>query len=79
MKRGAEIDLEIVDVAYGGDGIARHEGRIVFVPFTITGEEKVPAVRHPEHGEHSRQILREVGYSEAEIEALRGAGTIGGP
>ena len=48
-------------------------------PFTITGVDKVPAVRHPDHGEHSRQILREAGYSEAEIEALRGAGTIGGP
>jgi formyl-CoA transferase len=48
-------------------------------PFTITGEDKVPATRHPEHGEHSREILRSAGYSEAEIEALRGAGTIGGP
>ena len=48
-------------------------------PFTITGEDKVPATRHPEHGEHSREILRGAGYLEAEIEALRGAGTIGGP
>ena len=38
MKRGEEIELEITDVAYGGDGIARHEGRVVFVPFAIPGE-----------------------------------------
>lgn len=30
-------------------------------PFTITGVDKVPAVRHPEHGEHSKQILRDAG------------------
>lgn len=48
-------------------------------PFTLTGEEKVPANRHPEHGEHSREILLGAGYSATEIDALRAAGTIGGP
>ncbi|MGA0849296.1 MAG: class I SAM-dependent RNA methyltransferase [Chthoniobacterales bacterium] len=38
MKRGDEAVFEITDVAYGGAGIARHEGRVVFVPFTIPGE-----------------------------------------
>ena len=38
MKRGDSLKLSITDVAYGGDGIARHEGRVVFVPFTIPGE-----------------------------------------
>ena len=48
-------------------------------PFTISDEAKVPATRHPEHGEHSRQILRDVGYGEDEIEILHRVGTIGGP
>jgi formyl-CoA transferase len=48
-------------------------------PFTLTGENKIPPTRHPEHGEHSRDILRSAGYSEAEIDALHKAGTIGGP
>ena len=39
MKLGAEFVLDITDVAYGGAGIGRHEGRVVFVPFTITGEK----------------------------------------
>jgi len=48
-------------------------------PFTITDEAKISPTRHPEHGEHSREILRSAGYSETEIVALHKAGTIGGP
>ncbi|MCC6718987.1 MAG: CoA transferase [Acetobacteraceae bacterium] len=48
-------------------------------PFTLEGSPKVPPTRHPEHGEHSRQILRDAGYGDAEIETLHNAGTIGGP
>jgi 23S rRNA (uracil1939-C5)-methyltransferase len=32
------MDLEITALAFGGDGIARHEGRVVFVPFTAPGD-----------------------------------------
>ncbi len=38
MKPGVELSLDITGIAYGGAGIARHEGRVVFVPFTIPGE-----------------------------------------
>ena len=38
MRRGETLTLDITDTAYGGAGIARHEGRVVFVPFTIPGE-----------------------------------------
>jgi len=38
MKRGEELTLDITDVAYGGAGLARHEGRVIFVPFTLPGE-----------------------------------------
>jgi 23S rRNA (uracil1939-C5)-methyltransferase len=31
-------DLEIQDVAFGGKGVARDEGKAVFIPFTIDGE-----------------------------------------
>lgn len=33
------IKLKIHDVAFGGSGVARDEGKVVFVPFTIEGEE----------------------------------------
>jgi 23S rRNA (uracil1939-C5)-methyltransferase len=33
------LPITIGDVAFGGKGVARHNGCVVFVPFTITGEE----------------------------------------
>ncbi len=35
----SDFRLEITDIANGGQGIGRHEGRPIFVPFTIPGEE----------------------------------------
>lgn len=32
------ITLSVHDVAFGGKGVARHEGKVVFVPFVIPGE-----------------------------------------
>jgi len=32
------IDLAIDDVAFGGKGVARADGKVVFVPFTVDGE-----------------------------------------
>ncbi|MGN8553525.1 UNVERIFIED_CONTAM: class I SAM-dependent RNA methyltransferase [Microbacterium sp. SLM126] len=38
---GPIIDLEIGDVAHGGVFVARHEGRVVFVPDVLPGERVV--------------------------------------
>jgi len=35
---GAEIELDIHDVAFGGRGVGRHDGCVVFVPGTLAGE-----------------------------------------
>jgi 23S rRNA (uracil1939-C5)-methyltransferase len=32
------VELQIEDVAFGGKGVGRAEGKVVFVPFTIDGE-----------------------------------------
>src|SRR6476646_6650405 len=39
MTLRTPIQLTITDVAFGGKGVARHEGKVYFVPFTIPGEE----------------------------------------
>jgi tRNA/tmRNA/rRNA uracil-C5-methylase (TrmA/RlmC/RlmD family) len=33
------LTLDIQDIAFGGKGVARHEGKVYFVPFTIPGEK----------------------------------------
>ena len=32
------IEVFVEDVAFGGNGVARHDGKAVFIPFTIDGE-----------------------------------------
>ena len=39
MQSGDTIDLEISGVAHGGVFVARHEGRVVFVPDALPGEK----------------------------------------
>jgi 23S rRNA (uracil1939-C5)-methyltransferase len=54
------VDLQIEDVAFGGKGVARENGKAVFVPFTIDGEPV------------SARIIREKKqFAEAEVVDLR--------
>lgn len=39
------VELEIVDLAFGGAGVARHEGKVYFVPFTAPGDRVRAQVR----------------------------------
>lgn len=39
MKRGDRITVTIGDVAFGGDGVGRQDERVLFVPFTVDGDE----------------------------------------
>jgi len=38
------VELQITDVAFGGAGVARHEGKVYFVPFTTPGDKVRAAV-----------------------------------
>ena len=54
------VDLTIEDIAFGGKGVARENGRVVFIPFTIEGEKI------------SAEIIREKKqFAEAELVDLR--------
>jgi 23S rRNA (uracil1939-C5)-methyltransferase len=32
------VDLKVEDIAFGGKGVARENGKVIFIPFTIEGE-----------------------------------------
>ena len=32
------VDLKIEDIAFGGKGVGREQGKAVFVPYTVEGE-----------------------------------------
>ena len=38
-----KLDLRIEKLVYGGEGLARREGRVVFVPYTLPGERVIAA------------------------------------
>jgi tRNA/tmRNA/rRNA uracil-C5-methylase (TrmA/RlmC/RlmD family) len=53
------VELHITELAYGGDGVARHDGQVIFVPFTIPGE-RIRAVLTEKHKTFSRARVLEV-------------------
>lgn len=53
------LELEIADIAFGGNGVARHEGRVVFVPLSAPGDVVTARVAEERKG-----------YLRAEIEQL---------
>jgi len=53
------IEVAVEDVAFGGNGVARHEGKAVFIPFVIDGE-KVTA----------RIVREKKRFAEAALEAV---------
>ena len=38
LQQGQVVELEITDLNASGEGVGRHEGKVVFVPNTVTGD-----------------------------------------
>jgi formyl-CoA transferase len=45
-------------------------------PLQVHGVAKVPARRAPKIGEHNEEVLRQLGFSAAEVDGLRASGAI---
>ena len=59
MTPSKSIELDITDLAYGGDGVGRTDGRVCFVPFTLPGE-RVQAHLIQETKRYARANIAEV-------------------
>jgi len=38
LTAGHRLEVLVEDIAFGGEGVARHEGFVIFVPFVLVGE-----------------------------------------
>jgi crotonobetainyl-CoA:carnitine CoA-transferase CaiB-like acyl-CoA transferase len=63
---------DIVVPLEGDDALAE----TISSPINVRGIAKAPARRAPEPGEHNDEVLRELGFSSAEVEQLRADGAI---
>ena len=50
--------------------------RVINHPVNVSAAERAPIGPAPELGQHSIEILRELGYTASQIESLRGAGVV---
>ena len=69
--------LRAADIVVPLEGVSDLE-YTVNSPFTVRGVSKVPARRAPELGEHTDEVLAEVGFSSDEIKQLRAEGAVPG-
>ncbi|MCB0881372.1 MAG: 23S rRNA (uracil(1939)-C(5))-methyltransferase RlmD [Thermoleophilia bacterium] len=59
LQRDDQVDVDIVDLAFGGMGVARDDGYVLFVPDTVTGDRVRGRVRKARR-RYAEADLREV-------------------
>jgi tRNA/tmRNA/rRNA uracil-C5-methylase (TrmA/RlmC/RlmD family) len=64
------VGLDIYDVAFGGAGVGRLEGKIVFVPFTIDGERIEAQVVERKKSFDRAQLRRVIVHSAQRIDPI---------
>jgi len=68
--------LRANDIIVPIDGAGGKLTSTISSPLQVHGVVKVPAKRAPKIGEHNEEVLRQLGFSVAEIDALRESGAI---
>jgi 23S rRNA (uracil1939-C5)-methyltransferase len=56
---GKRFELHLTDMAHGGDALGRHEGKVIFVPYAIPGEEVAVEIAE-DKGRYARARLVEL-------------------
>ncbi len=52
------VDLQIYDIAFGGKGVGRAEGKAVFVPFTVEGERVAARITREKKNFAEAEVVR---------------------
>jgi tRNA/tmRNA/rRNA uracil-C5-methylase (TrmA/RlmC/RlmD family) len=79
LRTGDRMTLKISDLAFGGEGVARAEDFVVFVPFVITGEEVEVEITEVKRRFARAKPVRIVAASTERVEPLcRHFGACGG-
>ena len=68
--------LRLNDIVVPLDGAGGKLGTTISSPIQVHGITKVPARRAPALGEHNEEVLKQLGFSATEIEALHASGAI---
>jgi formyl-CoA transferase len=68
--------LRANDIIVPLEGAGEHLKSTVNSPLKVHGVSKVPARRAPNLGEHNEEVLKQLGFSSAEIGSLQASGTI---
>jgi crotonobetainyl-CoA:carnitine CoA-transferase CaiB-like acyl-CoA transferase len=83
VKTAAEVTTDpqalANDIIVPIKGGSEHLTRTVSSPIRIHGVPKVPAWRAPELGEHNDEILKQLGFTDNEIEGFRASGSVPQP
>src|SRR5580698_229978 len=69
LKIGDKISLTIEDIAFGGEGVARTEGLVVFVPFVVIGETVEAEITEVKKNFARAKLLRVEKASPERVEA----------
>jgi formyl-CoA transferase len=64
------------DIVVPLDGAGGNLKFTISSPLQVHDVAKVPARRAPDLGEHSEEILKQLGFNGAEMESLRTSGTV---
>jgi tRNA/tmRNA/rRNA uracil-C5-methylase (TrmA/RlmC/RlmD family) len=79
LNSGEIVELSIVDIAFGGEGVARVEDFVVFVPFVLAGEEVEAEITEVKKRFARAKLVRVTAASPARVApACRYFGACGG-
>jgi len=68
--------LRLNDIVVPLDGAGGKLGTTISSPIQVHGISKVPARRAPALGEHNEEVLKQLGFSATEIDALHASGAV---